>query len=111
MERLTSVSRPVLVEIGREQLAAVPLERLPSPTRVVLGDRLAGELLETDRVDGDVGAGEEPHHVVTEHDGVVAPGRTAGGMGGLVQARGRTLWGLVGPEQVHHLFAMEPGGG
>ena len=108
MEQLAAVGGPVLVR-GRPGSSSPPYQ--PSASRasagVVLGDRLPRELLEAHRVDRDLGAGEQPHDVVAEHDGVVAAGRPAGEVGGLVQAGRRTLRRLVRPEQVHHLLAVE----
>ena len=107
MQQLAAIGGPVLVQVGGQQLAAVPTERLLGEPGIALCDGFAGELFEAHGVDRDVGVGKQPDEVVAKHDGVVAPGRTTGEVGGLVQPRRRAHRRLVRPEQVHHRLAVE----
>jgi hypothetical protein len=106
---LTAVLGPRLVEVLRQQRAAVARGRRGGRTRRSAGERLLRDPLEDVDVDDHLRCGQQRDGFVAENDRrpVLTQGAT-GVVGDFVQARGRVRDGEVGPQPVDELFPMQP---
>ena len=104
---LTTLLDPVLVAVLRQQLALVPIDRRLHDLGIGTGQGQARQLLEPGDVDDQLGTGEEGHGVAAEHDRLGPPRGLAGEVGGLVELGGSLVQGVLGPDRVDDLLAVE----
>ena len=103
---LPSLLRPLVVAILWQQLAAVEGECTAGRDDVLVGERLAGQLLELHDVDRRLRARQERDLVAPQHHGVGHRERTPGVVRGLVQLRHGLVQGVLGPHQVDELLSV-----
>ena len=108
LELLAARLGPLLVPVPRQQFAAVQRERLAGHGGVPGAERLAGQLLELDRVHGHAAAGAQDHLVAAQHHRVWHPDGAPGEVRRLVQLGYRLGDRVLRPDQVDDLLAMQP---
>ncbi len=104
---LATVLRPVFVAVVGEQLTEVEGEGGAGCDDVVVGEGAPSDLLELHDVHRGVGLGGERDDVASEDDRVRHVDRLAGEVRRFVQLGCRLVHGVVGPQQVEHLFAVQ----
>ena len=103
---------PLLVAVLGQQLAAVEGERCARGSDVVVGQRPPGELLELPRRRRSTSVFGAEHDVVAaQHDRVRHVDRPPGEVRRLVQLGRRLVDGVVGPDEVDDLLAVQPPAG
>ena len=104
---LTTLLGPLVVAILRQQLAAVEGERAAGRDDVLVHEGAAGQLLELHDVDRRRRARQEHDVVAPQHDRVGHREGAPGVVRGLVQLGHGLVQGVLGPDQVDELLAVE----
>ena len=103
---LAALLGPILVAVVGKQLAGVQPECRTGCDRVTALQGSAGEVLELDDVDGDIGLRTEGNRVAAEHHGIRDLHRPASEMRRLVELRRSLVDAVVGPQAIEHLLAV-----
>ncbi len=108
---LAAIVGPRVVAIFGQEVAAVEGEGLAGGGDVVVGQGLAGQVVELDDVDAHLRVGQQHDVVTAEHDRVGEGDRPPGEVGGLVELGRGLVDRVLRPDEIDELLAVQASAG